>query len=122
VINNVGLRGHYTASVYAARQFVKNQKGGLIVNVSSYGGGQYFLGVAYGVGKAGVDRLAVDMAHELKPHKVAAVSLWPGFVKTEFSQKKFKGMPQTPEVVVSHFLAHGCKGFEIRLLTQTTVT
>jgi NAD(P)-dependent dehydrogenase (short-subunit alcohol dehydrogenase family) len=40
--------------------------------------------VAYGVGKAGVDRLAADMAVELKDHDIACVSLWPSAVKTEF--------------------------------------
>lgn len=29
------------------------------------------------------DRLAADMAVELKKHGVAAISLWPGAVKTE---------------------------------------
>uniref|UniRef100_A0A914EIW2 Uncharacterized protein n=1 Tax=Acrobeloides nanus TaxID=290746 RepID=A0A914EIW2_9BILA len=86
--NNVGLRSHYVASVYAARRFVKNNRGGLIINVSSFGGAQYFLHVAYGVGKAAVDRLAADTAHELKPYKVAVVSLWPGLVKTEFTRRE----------------------------------
>uniref|UniRef100_A0A914C3R1 Uncharacterized protein n=1 Tax=Acrobeloides nanus TaxID=290746 RepID=A0A914C3R1_9BILA len=76
-----------TAQVYAARLFVKNNHGGLIVNVSSFGGGGYYLNVAYGVGKAAVDRLTADTAHELKPHKVTVVSLWPGIVKTELIQK-----------------------------------
>lgn len=38
----------------------------------------YIFNVAYGVGKAGVDRLSRDMAIELRPHNVAAFSLWPG--------------------------------------------
>uniref|UniRef100_A0A914CSZ6 Uncharacterized protein n=1 Tax=Acrobeloides nanus TaxID=290746 RepID=A0A914CSZ6_9BILA len=82
-LNNVGLRSHYVASVYAARIFVKNNRGGLIVNISSFGGKQYFLTTAYGVGKAGVDRLTADTALELKPYNVTVVSLWPAQVKTE---------------------------------------
>jgi NAD(P)-dependent dehydrogenase (short-subunit alcohol dehydrogenase family) len=39
--------------------------------------------VMYGVAKAATDRLAADMAHELRPHQVAAVSLYPGLVRTE---------------------------------------
>jgi dehydrogenase/reductase SDR family protein 1 len=39
--------------------------------------------VAYGVGKAGVEKLAADMAEELRPHSVASISLWPGFTRTE---------------------------------------
>jgi NAD(P)-dependent dehydrogenase (short-subunit alcohol dehydrogenase family) len=34
--------------------------------------------VAYGVGKAASERMAADMAHDLKKHNVAAVSLRPG--------------------------------------------
>lgn len=83
--NDVGLRSHYVASALAARYMV-NARSGLIVNISSFGGWRYagFAGdVAYGVGKAASDRLANDMAVELKPYGVAAVSLWPGMVNTE---------------------------------------
>ena len=62
-------------------------KSGLIVNVSSPGGLRYLFNVAYGVGKAGVDRMAADCAVELKRHNVAMVSLWPGPVKTEYVEK-----------------------------------
>ena len=41
------------------------------------------MNVAYGVGKAGLDKLSRDMAHELREHGVAALSLWPGLVSTE---------------------------------------
>ncbi|BAZ49269.1 short-chain dehydrogenase/reductase SDR [Nostoc sp. NIES-4103] len=80
--NNVGLRSHYVASVFAARMMTK-QKSGLICTISSWGGLSYIFGTAYGAGKAGCDRLASDMAVELKPHNVASVSLWPGIVGTE---------------------------------------
>ena len=79
----IGCRAHYVAAVHAAPLMVE-QGAGLIVNVSSRGGGEYLFSVAYGTGKAAVDRMALDMAHELEPHGVAAVSLWPGVVKTEF--------------------------------------
>ncbi|XP_036591816.1 dehydrogenase/reductase SDR family member 1 [Trichosurus vulpecula] len=81
-VNNVGLRGHYLCSVYGARLMVPAGRG-LIVVVSSIGGMQYLFNVAYGVGKAGCDRLAADCAHELQRHGIAYVSLWPGLVKTE---------------------------------------
>jgi dehydrogenase/reductase SDR family protein 1 len=78
----VGLRSHYVASVYAAPLLIENG-GGLIVSVSAPGSRRYVQNVAYGVGKAGVEKLAADMAEELRPHGVASVSLWPGFVRTE---------------------------------------
>lgn len=81
-MNQVGLRGHYIASVHAARMMVA-ERSGLIVNVSSFGSLGYLINVAYGVGKAALDRLTADMSRELRPEGVAVVSLWPGFVRTE---------------------------------------
>jgi NAD(P)-dependent dehydrogenase (short-subunit alcohol dehydrogenase family) len=40
--------------------------------------------------KAGVDRMARDMAIELKPHSVASLSLWQGFTHTERAQENLK--------------------------------
>ncbi|CEF65421.1 Dehydrogenase/reductase SDR family member 1 [Strongyloides ratti] len=85
-INNVGLRSHYFASVYGSR-FMVNNRDGLIVNISSSGGLKYFFNVPYGIGKSAMDRMAVDMAVELKPYNVTMISLWPGAVKTELSMK-----------------------------------
>ncbi|XP_034559797.1 dehydrogenase/reductase SDR family member 1 isoform X2 [Notolabrus celidotus] len=81
-VNNTGLRGHYFFSVYASRLMVA-QGQGLIVTISSFGGLHYLFNVSYGVGKAACDRLAADMAVELKRRGVASVSLWPGAVQTE---------------------------------------
>ena len=44
---------------------------------------RYAWHVAYGVGKAALDRLTADVAHELRDFDVCAVSLWPGVVLTE---------------------------------------
>ena len=74
---NVGLRSHYIASVYAAPIMMKTaatEEGKkhrpLIAHISSFGGVSYSFNVAYGVGKAGVDRLAKDMHIELKDRYV----------------------------------------------------
>jgi NAD(P)-dependent dehydrogenase (short-subunit alcohol dehydrogenase family) len=80
--NNVGLRSHYLASIFAARMMTKRQQG-LICTISSWGGLSYIFGAAYGAGKAACDRLATDMAVELKPYNVASISIWPGIVGTE---------------------------------------
>ena len=56
---------------------------GLIVNTSSGGAVRYTFNVLFGVQKAGVDKMAKDMAHDLKPFNVAAVVIWPGFIKSE---------------------------------------
>ena len=79
---DIGCRSHYVASAFATPSMVAAQRG-LIVNVTSDGAVQYAHNVPYGVGKAAVDKMTADMAHELRPHGVAAVSVWPGLVKTE---------------------------------------
>jgi NAD(P)-dependent dehydrogenase (short-subunit alcohol dehydrogenase family) len=81
-MNRVGLEGNYVACVHGARMMVA-QRSGLIVNVGSFGSFGYLFDVAYGTGKAALDRLTADMARELRPSGVAVVSLWPGFVWTE---------------------------------------
>ena len=81
-ILDVGLRSAYIASWYAAPLMVRARRG-LIVFVSSYGASCYMHGPAYGAQKAGLDKLAADMAVDLEPHGVAAVSLWLGPQITE---------------------------------------
>ena len=81
-ILDVGMRSHYVASWHAAPLLIE-RGGGLIVHTSSFGGHCYMHGPAYGAGKAAVDKMAHDMAVELRPHGVAVVSLWMGLLKTE---------------------------------------
>ncbi|MBK8025101.1 MAG: SDR family NAD(P)-dependent oxidoreductase [Chloroflexi bacterium] len=78
--NLVGLRWAYVAGVLAARRMTE-KRAGLIVNVS--------FGVpepgnpAYNIAKSGADRLTWEMAHQLRPHGIAVISLYPGLVRTE---------------------------------------
>jgi len=81
-IHHVGLRSHYAATWMVAPIMIA-QGEGLVVNVSSFGAKIYAVNVAYGVGKAGLDRMSRDMGRELAPHGVCVVSIWPGVVKTE---------------------------------------
>ena len=81
VVLDVGTRSTYVASWYAAPLLVA-AGGGLVVNTSSFGGTCYMHGPAYGAGKAAVDKMAHDMAHDFRPFGVAAVSLWMGMLKT----------------------------------------
>jgi NAD(P)-dependent dehydrogenase (short-subunit alcohol dehydrogenase family) len=77
-----GVRAHYVASVFAAPIMI-GQGAGLIVNISFFAAQRDDKGVIYGVAKNADDRMAACMAHELRPHGVAAVSLYPGLVRTE---------------------------------------
>jgi dehydrogenase/reductase SDR family member 1 len=78
--NLFSVRAAYIASVFAAPMMVE-QKEGLIVNISSFVSD--YGSPAYYAAKTGTDRLAADMAVSLRAHNVAAVSLWPGLVRTE---------------------------------------
>jgi len=82
-IMNVGCRSHYVSSHEAVPMMIA-QGSGVIVNISSFAGLAYVFNLVYGVGKAAVDRMAKDMAHELREHNVTCVSMWPGWVKTEY--------------------------------------
>ena len=77
-----GVRAHYVASLLAAPVMIA-QASGLIVNISSFGAQRDDKGVAYGVAKAADDRMAACIAHELREHNVAVISLYPGLVRTE---------------------------------------
>jgi NAD(P)-dependent dehydrogenase (short-subunit alcohol dehydrogenase family) len=81
-IIDIGLRSSYVSS-YFAIPIMLGAGRGLIANTSSPGARAYLHVVPYGVGKVGHDKLAYDMACELRPFNIAAVSLWHGIVKTE---------------------------------------
>jgi dehydrogenase/reductase SDR family protein 1 len=81
-MHRVGLRSHFVASQFAVPLMLPQGRG-LIVNTSSGGGIRYTFNVPFGVQKSGVDRMARDMAHELQPFGIAAVSIWPGYIKSE---------------------------------------
>lgn len=77
-----GVRAHYVASQMAARVMVE-ARSGLIVSISFWAAQKHIGNVAYGVSKAATDKMISDMAHELRAEGVAAVSLYPGLVRTE---------------------------------------
>ena len=105
----VGLRAHYVASVHGAQLMVARGSG-LIINISSFGARGHLHSVLYGMSKAGLDKMAADMAVELAGTGVSALSVWPGLVKNEVMQgfidrglESFQGYPlanaETPEFI-----------------------
>jgi len=89
-VNGLGLRQVYAACRAAAPILIDtaekknlNQQPPLVCLVSSFGGKSYTFNVAYGVGKAAIDRLSTDMSYQLAKYGVATTTLYPGLVKTE---------------------------------------
>ncbi len=79
---DAGVRAAFIASSHAARLMVPQQRG-LIVNISTWAAQKHIGNAIYGISKAAIDKMTFDMAHELKPHSVAVISLYPGLVRTE---------------------------------------
>ena len=77
-----GARAAFVASAHAARLMVPARRG-LIVNVSHWAAQKRSGNALYGIAKAATDRLTAECAHELRPHGVAVVTLYPGLVRTE---------------------------------------
>jgi len=77
----VGLRSSYVATVFAVPLMLP-QRRGLVVFTSSSGAVHYAFGPAYGVPKAGIDKMAADMAIDFKGTGIAAVSVWMGSLLT----------------------------------------
>lgn len=87
-----GLRAAFICAWHAA-QIMVPQKSGLIVSISGYVGVTYTYDVLFGTTKSGVDRMARDMAIELKEHNVASASLWQGFTYTERAKENLERVP-----------------------------
>lgn len=98
-VNGLGLRQVYAACRAAApilidtaetNKAVANNQPPLVCLVSSFGGKSYTFNVAYGVGKAAIDRLSVDMSYQLAKYGVATTTLYPGLVQTEANMQMDK--------------------------------
>jgi NAD(P)-dependent dehydrogenase (short-subunit alcohol dehydrogenase family) len=90
---NVGLRSSYVATVLAAPLMVGQRKG-LVAFSSSSGSVHYAFGPAYGVPKAGTDKMAADMAVDFREYGVAAVSIWMGSLLTDRVRKIIASNPE----------------------------
>lgn len=79
---DAGVRAAFVCSANAARLMVP-KRSGLIVNISAWAARKHIGNTIYGISKAATDKLSSDTAHELRPHGVTVVSLYPGLVRTE---------------------------------------
>ena len=78
-----GVRSHLLAARCAAPLFVR-QRRGLVIATTFWDRGRYIAGnLFYDLAKAGIARVALGVAEELRPYGVASVALSPGFMRTE---------------------------------------
>jgi NAD(P)-dependent dehydrogenase (short-subunit alcohol dehydrogenase family) len=98
---DVGLRSSYVASWHAAPLLLRAERG-LIVFTSSPGSVCYMHGPAYGAQKAGVDKMAADMAVDFRGTNVATVSVWMGILLTERMRAAFAEKPAALAAFAEH--------------------
>lgn len=87
---DVGLRSAYVAAWHAAPLLLRQDRG-LIAFTSSPGAVCYMHGPAYGAQKAGIDKLAADMAVDFRGTAVSTASIWMGILLTEKLRAAFAG-------------------------------
>jgi NAD(P)-dependent dehydrogenase (short-subunit alcohol dehydrogenase family) len=79
---NGGARLGLLASTHAVPLMLAQGRG-LIVNTTFWDHGEYTGNLYYDLAKNTINRLAYDMAQDLKPHGIAAVAVSPGWMRTE---------------------------------------
>ncbi|MFG3045137.1 SDR family NAD(P)-dependent oxidoreductase [Streptomyces sp. NPDC048202] len=93
------LRGQYDVTRKLVRLMLP-QRSGLVVGISFSDGDIYLGQVGYDVFKSAADRMCRGMASDLRKRGVAAVSLHPGFVRTERVAAAWEAMGSGPASVV----------------------
>lgn len=87
---NINLKGYYLCAQAVAKEMVKRDKGGKIVNITSVQGlkvwPEYFH-TPYEVSKAGIIMLTKQLAYELAPYRINVNAIGPGPTKTELFNK-----------------------------------
>jgi NAD(P)-dependent dehydrogenase (short-subunit alcohol dehydrogenase family) len=79
-----GVRNHLLASRHAAPRMVERGRG-LVITTTFWDRDRYLRGnLLYDLAKSAMNRLAFDMAEELRPHGVTSLALSPGWMRTEF--------------------------------------
>ena len=89
----LGVDTHAITS-HCALPLLIRKPGGLVVEVTDgtddYNASHYRVSFFYDLAKAAVNRMAFALAHELKPHGATAVSLTPGWLRSEAMLDAYK--------------------------------
>jgi NAD(P)-dependent dehydrogenase (short-subunit alcohol dehydrogenase family) len=112
VMFTAGLRAQFTAARAAAPAMVARGTG-LMVVTGGWAATTHYLGnVPYDVVKAASSRLVAALGHELRPHGVAAVGVYPGFTRTEAVVAAYaaEGAEPPPETHSPEFVGRAVAG------------
>jgi NAD(P)-dependent dehydrogenase (short-subunit alcohol dehydrogenase family) len=110
-LSDAEVRENYSVNVFgmlnvirAALPFLREQKSGHILNISSIGG---FVGSFPGVGvycstKFAVAGLSEGLAAELKPFGINVSLVYPGYFRTNFLDKDSMALPKAPIIAYAY--------------------
>lgn len=109
-VTEINMHSVFLGSRAAARQMIKQGKGGVIINASSGAGRRGSPNLShYCASKAAVVMFTQSLAIELAPHKIRVNCYTPGHIQTPFWQGIAEGFAKvtgkTPEEVVDGFRA-----------------
>jgi len=112
VMFTAGLRAQFTAARAAAPAMVARRSGVIVLTGGTDMQTHYLGNVPYDVVKAASSRLVAALAHELRPHGVAAVGVYPGFTRTEAVVAAFaaQGAQPPPETHSPEFVGRAVAG------------
>jgi glucose 1-dehydrogenase len=98
----VNLKGIFLAGQAAARQMVKQGRGGAIVNMSSVNAVLAIPNqVPYVVSKGGINQLTRVMALSLAPHRIRVNAVGPGTILTELAKTAVLGNREAERKILS---------------------
>lgn len=80
---DIGVKAKYLLAHHACQPMIA-QGSGLVVNISSAAAKEEYYNPVFRMAMAALDRMTTAIAHDLKPHGVSAVSIWPRWVRTEW--------------------------------------
>jgi NAD(P)-dependent dehydrogenase (short-subunit alcohol dehydrogenase family) len=86
-VMETNLAGVFEGARIAARHMIKQGRGGVIINTSSYNAKiPHSNGGIYAASKAGVSNLTKTFAANLAPYGIRVISIIPGMIETEISR------------------------------------
>jgi NAD(P)-dependent dehydrogenase (short-subunit alcohol dehydrogenase family) len=101
-VMRINLKSMFLCGQAAARQMVKRQQGGCIINMSSVNSELAIPNqVPYVVSKGGINQLTRVMALNLAPHGIRVNGIGPGTILTELAKKAVLGSAEARRTILS---------------------
>ena len=101
-VMRINLKSMFLCGQAVARQLVKQQQGGCIINMSSVNSELAIPNqVPYVVSKGGINQLTKVMALNLAPHGIRVNGIGPGTILTELAKKAVLASPEARNTILS---------------------